>query len=186
MKLKNKRVFIISDTHFGQESFYKHNPKYEITMRPEFSSAKECDDFVINTHNKLVPEYNSVVYFLGDIAWNIHAAEDCISRMNGEFKILVAGNHDSKFPTFKLMQLFDKICGACYLGNREYLLTHVPIHTQELRNGIHCWHGHTHRKSVDDPRYRSFCLEVNNYSTVEVTDLLNKPVVITPPVLKHD
>ena len=171
IKTKNKKVFICSDPHFGQESFYRYNPSYENILRPQFPNAKACDERIIHNHNSVVPSNNSVVYILGDLAKSAAALDKYIPQLNGETKILVGGNHDFKFPTFRLMQLFDKICGACYLGGRKYLLTHVPVHPDELR-GLINWHGHTHQHSIDDPRYHNFCYEVNNFFPTEVTHLL--------------
>lgn len=172
LKTKNRRVFICSDPHFGQESFYKPSPTHGSILRPQFPDAKSCDNFIVSTHNSIVPVENSIVYYLGDLAHNIISLEAYLPLMNGEFKILVAGNHDSKFPTFKLLQLFDKIVGACYLGNRKFILTHIPIHPLELRGKINL-HGHTHMSSIpNDDRYISFCYEVNGFSPVEITEWL--------------
>jgi calcineurin-like phosphoesterase family protein len=172
LKTKNRRVFICSDPHFGQESFYKPNPTSGSTLRPQFPNSKSCDETIVSNHNSIVPTENSIVYFLGDLAYNVLAMENYISQMNGEIKVLVAGNHDSKFPTFKLLQLFDKVVGACYLGGRQYILTHIPIHPLELRGRINL-HGHTHQYSIpNDDRYISFCYEVNNFFPVEITGWL--------------
>lgn len=161
MNIKPKQ-YVCSDHHFGQESFYKYNEKRQTVLRPEFSCAEEADAEIVYRHNTIVPEFGSTVYFLGDIAKNITKAEYYISQMHGERKILIAGNHDSKYVSAKLLRLFDKILGCMYLGKKDLVLTHMPVHPAELFGSINL-HGHLHRTILQDARYLNCCLEPNNY-----------------------
>lgn len=167
MKLKGRRVFLTSDHHFGQESFYKPNPNYnDSIMRPEFSNVTEADAEIIRRHNEVVPRTGSIVYFLGDLAFNgSHLTK--IDSMNGEWKILVMGNHDFRLPPAKLLFHFDKIAGVIHLAGKNIILSHVPVHPHELR-GSKNFHGHLHRHTLGDARYFNVCLEVNDYYPTEL------------------
>lgn len=166
MKLKNKRIFVCSDHHFGQESFYIPSKKYGYTLRPEFKNADEADAEIISRHNTVVPEFDSVLFYLGDLAKNITHLKK-IGEMNGQYKILIAGNHDAKFTPAALNLYFHQVLGCTYICDRKYLLSHVPVHPNELRSMKNI-HGHTHLESIKDNRYISACLEVNNYTPIEV------------------
>lgn len=162
------RTFVTSDLHFGWKSFYKHNPKYGCALRPQFKNVEEADAEIIKRHNEIVPEFDSRVYFLGDISKNITNMSK-VGDMNGQIKILVAGNHDARFRTQALLQYFDKVIGLTYINNKKYVLSHCPIHESELRDAINV-HGHTHLNSIDDIRYYNACLEVNNYYPTELKE----------------
>ena len=151
-------MFVSSDHHFGEESFHKYNERYKSVMRPEFADAQEFVDYYVNIHNLIVPEFDSQVYFLGDIAHNITWAEQVIPQLNGQHKFLVMGNHDSKYPTFRLQSLFDKLFGVVYLMNKKYVLTHIPAHPSELKGMINV-HGHTHRTVIPNERYMNACVD---------------------------
>lgn len=166
MKIKNRPVFVTSDLHFGQSNFYTFNERMQMTMRPEFKDKDEAEDFIIKTHNAIVPEFESIVYFLGDIANNVTNLAR-IDEMHGEVKILVGGNHDVKFTPTVLNRYFHQTLGCCYLFNKKYVLTHIPIHPNELRGMINI-HGHVHRHVIDDARYISACLETHDYEPTRV------------------
>lgn len=152
------RNFCTSDHHFGQESFHRYSDKYQDTMRPSAANAEEWAMDYIVRHNSIVPEWDSTVYFIGDIARNITWAEKVLPKLNGQHKYLVMGNHDSKYPTFRLQNLFDKLLGVIYLNNKKYILTHVPVHPTELRGMINV-HGHTHKNVIPDSRYINVCVD---------------------------
>ena len=166
MKINNRRLFVCSDHHFGQKSFYRHNPKYGFTLRPEFASVEQADKAIIDNHNSIVPKHNSIVYFLGDLASNVTHLQK-VAEMNGEIKVLIAGNHDTKFPLAALSRHFHQVLGCAYLLDRTFVLSHIPVHESELR-GMTNIHGHTHRQIIFDKRYISACLEVNNYLPLEI------------------
>lgn len=171
------RHFITSDHHFGQQNFHKYNSKHDDVMRPNFSNWEEWTADYIDKHNSMIPEYESTVYFLGDIAKNITFAEQVFPQLNGSTKILVMGNHDYKYPTFRLQNLFDKLVGVCYVFGKCFLLTHIPVHPYELGGMINL-HGHLHKdyvrlihdgKQADD-RYVNCCADfhLNNNSPLEI------------------
>lgn len=161
------RTFVFSDPHFGQDSLYKYSHKHGHVLRPEFASAEEADKAMVHNFNNVVPEFDSTVYFLGDISKNITTAEKYISQLNGTRKILVMGNHDAKYVTARLAKLFDKLLGVTYVCDKKYVLTHVPVHPCELRGMINC-HGHVHRNTINDSRYINASVEVNNYYPIEI------------------
>lgn len=167
MKLKGKRVFLTSDHHFGQKSFYKPNPNYNGSiMRPEFPDVETADEEIIRRHNEVVSRTGTAVFFLGDLATDgTHLAK--IDRMNGEWKILVMGNHDYKFPPAKLLHYFDKIAGLIYMRENNIILSHAPVHPSELRNATN-FHGHCHHHVIMDSKYVNVCLEQTDYYPTEL------------------
>lgn len=167
-------VFLTSDLHFQQQNFCEYSEKFNCTMRPLFSTAWESDLDIISRFNSIVPK-DSTVYFLGDIAYNVTGLTK-VAQMNGKRKILIAGNHDVKFRTRKLLDFFDEIYGVCFLrgaNNQHYILSHMPVHPIELtfKNSINL-HGHLHQKEVGQPNYVNCCVDyaANNYSplTLEI------------------
>lgn len=170
------RYFVIGDLHFGEESFYRFSEKFGNCMRPEFKSAEEADAAIIDLYNTVVPAYDSTVYFLGDLARNSTNLQK-LDLMHGQHKVLVAGNHDLKFPLERLRQYFDKIAGCAYILNKAVLLTHIPVHPVELRGSVNV-HGHVHRNSIIDLGYKNACLEVNNYAPLELFFSVDKKLCI--------
>ena len=167
-------VFLTSDLHFQQQNFCEYSEKFRYTMRPLFSTAEESDSDIITRFNNIVPK-DSTVYFLGDIANNATGLAK-VAQMNGKRKILIAGNHDVKFRTRKLLDFFDEIYGVCFLlgaNNQHYILSHMPVHPEELarKNSINL-HGHLHKDKVGLPEYVNCCVDYakNNYSplTLEI------------------
>ena len=146
-------------------------------MRPAFKTWEAWADNYVENHNAAIPEHDSTVYFLGDIAKNITCAEQVLPRLNGSTKILVMGNHDCKYPTFRLQNLFDKLVGVCYILGKRFILSHIPVHPQELDGRINL-HGHLHKDYVRlynegemaDERYVNCCVDfhLNNNSPLEL------------------
>jgi len=86
--IKNKRIWAISDTHFGHDNIIS-----KFIFRP-FKSTEEMNEHLISTWNKHVKP-RDLVLVLGDVFWKHKTAkaEALLQSLNGD-KILVLGNHD--------------------------------------------------------------------------------------------
>jgi calcineurin-like phosphoesterase family protein len=135
-------TFFIADTHFGHRNIIR----FEQTkpFRP-FETIEEHDEELIRRWNEVVKP-NDVVWHLGDVAFGKKALALC-ARLNGS-KRLIMGNHDA-YPTRRYLEYFSQVYGAFACDG--YLLTHVPVHRQQLERvgwGNGNIHGHLHTKRV--------------------------------------
>jgi len=140
-------IFIISDTHFGHDACSTKFTKSDGSKLRPFSSAEECDEFMVEAWNKTVG-VNDKVYHLGDVAMaGKHLG--ILDRLNGT-KVLIKGNHDIEKPS-KYLQYFKDIRGSHMLN--KLVLTHVPVHSGSLDRWRGNIHGHLHSYAVIAPAY---------------------------------
>ena len=85
-----------------------------------------------------------LVYHLGDVCFGSRRNLEIMSRLNGQKK-LIMGNHD-RYGVREYLKYFREV-DACkpYDG---YMLTHIPIHTDEVYRFQGNVHGHLHSKIV--------------------------------------
>jgi calcineurin-like phosphoesterase family protein len=123
----------------------------------------------------MVERWNAVVnpsdkvYHLGDVAFRKEHLS-ILARLNGS-KRLILGNHDIfdfKYykPYFKTIYAMRKL--------EDVLLTHIPIHPQQLERFKLNIHGHLHHKVLDDLRFVNVCVEQTNYAPVELSVILER------------
>jgi calcineurin-like phosphoesterase family protein len=124
---------------------------YAIKYRPYAPQDKvEYNNFIINQINKFTTE-NTQLYLLGDVcdsknSWKL------LDKIVCKDIILIAGNHDSSTSPHGKLRYVKDIQGANILG--DIMMTHIPIHPQELEYGIKFnIHAHSHYNSIQDPRY---------------------------------
>lgn len=145
----SNRVFVIADTHFGHSKiieFEQHN-------RP-FQSIEEHDEELVYRWNSVVRK-NDTVWHLGDVVFGAHNLP-ILGRLNG-VKHLVMGNHDH-YPVSEYLKYFRKLQGA--VQYRECVLTHIPVHPNQLSRFKGNIHGHLHSHSIQDARYCCVSAEV--------------------------
>lgn len=143
------KVFFISDHHLG------HDKILQFEDRP-VSDMKEHSEWIIDRHNSVVTK-RDLVYFIGDVAWNVPNLLEDLPKMHGR-KVLILGNHDT-LPIYIYMMMFERILGSMkYKGS---LVTHIPVNEFEFqyRADINI-HGHLHSRTVLDPRYVNVCVDV--------------------------
>ena len=136
------KVLVISDTHFN------HANIIEYSNRP-FSSVDEMNETIVKNWNGFVTN-SDWVFHLGDVA----LGRFDVSQLNG-FKILVKGNHDSRY----IREQFDISLPAIWETPR-ILLSHKP---QTPKSGQVNLHGHIHDGFTNHPRCFNFSVEVLNY-----------------------
>jgi calcineurin-like phosphoesterase family protein len=159
-------LFLISDTHFGHAKFLTF-VKDDGSLIREFSSVEEMDETMVANWNKVVNK-NDQVYHLGDVSI---ARKDLkiLERLNGK-KVLIRGNHDI-FKITDYLPYFKDIRGSHKL-DKTFILSHYPLHTSTIPDGILNFHGHIHYRKVMlddrniDPKFYNLCVEHHNYSPI--------------------
>jgi calcineurin-like phosphoesterase family protein len=161
-------TFFISDTHFGHKNI--------IT----FDSLRPFRPFdTIEEHNaELVRRWNSVVR-PKDIIW--HLGDFCFGRrwldiageLNGS-KRLVLGNHDT-LQTADYLRFFHKVYGAVEF--KGMILTHIPVHPQQLDRFRRNVHGHLHAEKLDDPRYINVSCEQIDLTPISIDELMARAAI---------
>lgn len=181
-------VYLISDTHFGHEKTCTVFKKQDGSPLRPFSCAEEMDEYMIKAWNERVKP-NDKVYHCGDVVINRRFL-NVLGRLNGD-KVLIRGNHDI-FKLEEYTQYFRDI--RSYHVMNGLILSHVPIHTQQLaRFGCNI-HGHLHdnrvmkARGVDaetgevlysndvDPRYFNVSVEQINFTPILFEDVCKKIV----------
>lgn len=158
-KMHNASTWFIGDPHAGH---------IKLAATRGYDSVGEMNDALIQKWNSVVKPQDKV-FVVGDI---------CINRQwlylwryfTGR-KILIKGNHDI-FRLEEYAPYFeDIVASVCFQG---FIVTHIPIHPNELER-FHCnVHAHTHSKSLDDPRYVCISAEQLDYIPIEQEYLLVK------------
>lgn len=171
--------FIISDTHFGHKGIVAFTTRNGAPLRP-WDNIEDHDQALIENWNAVVRPEDSV-YHLGDFCIN-RKYMAVAGKLNGRKK-LVRGNHDV-FKTKEYMEYFDEIYGSVVFkvdipyGNKNVLLTHIPVHEESLERWVANFHGHTHDNAAPGNKYVSFCVEKIKYTPCAWEDaiaLINLP-----------
>jgi calcineurin-like phosphoesterase family protein len=134
-------TFIISDTHFSHQGSVKFLTHSGEKMRP-WDNIEEMDEALVENWNKVVRPKDKVIH-LGDVVINRRALPIC-GRLNGT-KILVKGNHDV-FRLEEYTPYFKDILGCKQFD--DYILSHIPVHENQLYRFKGNVHGHMHNECV--------------------------------------
>lgn len=180
----SNNIFFISDTHFNQRSFLKYKNKDGSLLRP-FSSVSEMNETMIQNWNSVVKPKDKV-FHLGDVIMgNKNKFDEILSRLNGK-KRLVLGNHDN--DVFKYIEKYFKkthgVRDLSFDNGFKCVLSHVPLHPNDLHSfGLNI-HGHIHNDTVkrkklfffeeEDKRYFNVSVERNNYTPVSLEEIISK------------
>lgn len=154
-------VYVISDLHLGHEA---------IATSRGFQDSFYHDENIIDNWNSVVRKRDTV-WILGDISMEKNNYSDYLPRLNG-IKKVVLGNHDMPQHVPELLKHVAKVCGM--FKYRGYIMSHAPIHTEEVKFFRGNIHGHTHEKSIDDDRYINASCDVVNYTPVLIDDIILK------------
>ena len=168
-------VWLISDTHFGHEKTCTVFKREDGSPLRPFSCAEEMDEYMVKAWNERVKP-NDKVYHLGDVVINrkfLHV----LGRLNGD-KVLIRGNHDI-FDLKEYTQYFRDVRG--YHVMNGLIMSHIPIHEQQLaRFGCNI-HGHLHayrvmkdngyRGNAIDPRYHNVSVEQTDFAPILFDDV---------------
>lgn len=167
-------TFLVSDTHFGHLGVCKFLRNDGTKLRP-WDTPEEMDEEMVKRWNERVKP-NDKVYHLGDVVINRRALKT-LERLNGD-KVLIKGNHDI-FPLEEYTKYFRDI--RAYDVKNGVILSHIPVHTSQLRRFGTNIHGHLHSNRVMkedgieiDPRYFSVCVELTNFTPILMDDVFKK------------
>ena len=168
-------VFLTSDTHFGHVGVTKFLREDGSKLRP-WDSVEEMDEEMVKRWNETVKPTDKV-YHLGDVVINRKALK-IMHRLNGD-KVLIKGNHDI-FKLEDYTQHFRDI--RSYHVMNGVILSHIPVHPDQLRRFGANIHGHLHSNrvmfedkwmgSIIDPRYYSVCVEQTDFRPILFEDVL--------------
>lgn len=173
-------VFLTSDTHFGHMGVCKFMQEDGVTKLRPWDNPEEMDEEMVKRWNDAVRPGDKV-YHLGDVVINRKALK-ILHRLNGD-KVLIKGNHDI-FRLEEYTPFFRDIRGSHVMNG--LILTHIPVHPDNLyRFGCNI-HGHLHSnrvmmsgfggKKLDaiDPRYFSVCVEQTDFRPILFEDVMKK------------
>lgn len=131
-------VKFIGCLHLGHKSIAQYRG---------FNDEFYHDEHLINQWNKSVGK-RDLVYILGDVTFESSKDYYKLDALNGRKKV-VLGNHDLMSDVPELLKYVDGVSGA--VDYKGYILTHVPIHVDEIhfyKANLHC-HIHHENKLVN-------------------------------------
>ena len=105
-----------------------------------WENAEKQDEFLIQEWNKVVSK-RDLTYIVGDITMEKALDYYKLDQLNGR-KIVVLGNHDRYQDVKKLLDYVDGVAGA--IDYKGFILTHVPIHPNEVQFYRGNIHAHIH------------------------------------------
>ena len=167
-----RNIWLYSDPHLLHKHILTFKNSKGDLMRP-FSNVDEMNEFILEKHNSVVKD-GDIVYCLGDVFFGDKDEFSKLwNRFNGS-KRLIVGNHDDvKF--LAKGNFFKKINMWRMFTEFGLLLTHVPVNYLSIpfKDGIQFKniHGHTHDKSSPEGNYQSVCLEVIDYTPVNIEEV---------------
>lgn len=188
-----KNIWLISDTHFDQESMLTFHDWTGKQTRPGFRDVNHMNELMMDNWNSVVKPGDIVIH-QGDVvggpdpqAW----MENNWHLLNGE-KHLIVGNHDN----IKMLvqgNFFSEINLWKPYPEFGLLLTHVPLHRGSLlrpkietdgdtpinKDDTRLWaeavnvHGHIHSNPSPDGPYRCVCVEQPpvNYTPINIEEV---------------
>lgn len=124
-------VRFIGCLHFGHAAIAKHRG---------FESVEEHDELLIKRWNQVVAKRDTT-YIVGDVTMEKAAHYHKLNQLNGR-KIIVLGNHDRHQDVNFLLQYVDGVAGA--VDYKGFIITHVPIHPNEVQFYRGNIHAHIH------------------------------------------
>lgn len=172
-------VFFIADTHFGHRKIIEFSETKP--FRP-FSTIEEHDEELVRRWNATVGP-KDVVWHLGDFCFGKRILE-IAARLNGNKK-LVMGNHDT-YPTADYLRHFTRLAGV--IEYKGVVLSHSPVHENQLERWKLNVHGHLHSRRVVrtgadgqemvDPCYLCVSCEQVDLTPVPFEWILSRPQAV--------
>jgi calcineurin-like phosphoesterase family protein len=172
----SRNIYVISDTHFLQESILSFKDIDGNFIRgSKFSSIDEMDEYIIEKWNSVIKD-GDIVYHLGDVfVGDVHKFDILWKRLKGR-KRLIIGNHDN-IDFFINGKYFQKIMYWRKFPEFNLHLTHSPIHSYSLHNFesdkiMKNVHGHLHQNIIPDPNYINVSVDVTDYTPINIEELI--------------
>ena len=146
-------VGFIGDLHLGHPAIAK--------LRG-FDDIDIYNEEVIKRLNSVLHK-RSLLYLVGDITMENSKYYYLLDRILGR-KVSIGGNHDLKQHSAELLKYVESIIGA--MKYHGAIVTHIPIHTQEVHRFGFNIHAHTHLETIKAWRYQP-----GGYIATEYPDL---------------
>lgn len=164
-------IYLISDTHFGQENILKFITETGERVRPEFHSVEEMNEYMVNEWNRVITPQDHV-YHLGDVYFRDGWKH--LSRLNGKKRLLI-GNHDNP-KSEHILKNFQKIGLWRLFREHNILCTHVPIYPEhrEYRRASVNVHGHIHEKVAPTKTHFNVSVERIGYRPRHIEEVAKK------------
>ncbi len=145
---------LCGDAHLGHKNIHKY--------RTDFATAEEHHEIIYDNIRSNVNKRDTLI-MMGDTAFT-HAWLRKVGEIPAKKKILIAGNHctENGINMRHLVAEYDEVHAA--LSYRNYWLTHIPMHPQELRRHKGNIHGHLHGNHV----WKNWEPEEDNYHAGKV------------------
>lgn len=157
-------IYFISDLHLGHKNILDFNQRVH-------SDIEEMHVAITEKWNKKVRKDSDIVWVLGDVAMTESSLE-WLNFMNGS-KRLILGNHDT-FDYSMYYKYFDKVMHF-HKGYKGMVLTHIPIHPNELvyRSWKYNIHGHIHHESLNNlgPQYFNVNMDIVGYEPIHLDEI---------------
>ena len=171
-------VRFIGCLHFGHKWMAKYRG---------FQDEFYHDEHIIEEWNKVVDK-KDLTYILGDITMETSYHYYQLDRLKGR-KIVVLGNHDRHQDVKELLKYVDSVAGM--VDYKGFVLTHAPIHPNEIgfsRGNIHAHIHHINKleeiivnhkyqdqdsiKKATLDKYYNVDAHLINYKPVSLDDIL--------------
>ena len=182
--------WLISDTHFSHQNILTFSDENGKRIRPDWETADEMDDALVENWNSVVKDVTHIVYHLGDVAMPRRGLK-LLARCNGR-KRLIKGNHDL-FKLSDYTPYFEDILGSKVFTPKTHgvkvIMTHIPIHMTSMDRWDACVHGHLHTNTVmkdvgrmgkvtlvPDDRYINVCVEKTNFTPIALDEVLERVI----------
>lgn len=147
-------TFVIGDLHFGHR-------KVATAVRG-FATVDEHNAELIARWNARVRSCDTV-YVLGDVVFGASYLP-LLDKLSG-LKKLVMGNHDNEFASVRWLDYFVRVMGCAEVNG--WLLSHMPVHPNQLERWPLNVHGHMHTNSVGEAGY--FCASAEQIGLAPIT-----------------
>jgi calcineurin-like phosphoesterase family protein len=161
-----RKIFTISDTHFGHENILKFTDDEGAYLR-HFDSVEDMNDCMVTRWNETVSDQD-IIYHLGDVYFG--KGWECLKKLKGRKRLLL-GNHDNGKAKY-LQEAFQKIGMWRMFPELNLVLSHVPIIIPETAKFEFNVHGHIHGNKSPTPFHINVSAEAVNYTPVDIESLI--------------
>ena len=117
-----------------------------------FQNAEEYFQLLKQNWNKIITK-KDLTYILGDVTMETDKFYHLLNELNGR-KIVVLGNHDKPKHVRTLLQYVETVAGM--IDYKGFVLTHCPIHPDEIpwcRGNIHAHIHHNELSELEATHY---------------------------------
>ena len=171
----HKNIWVTSDLHYNHANILTFID-YKGNRTREFDNVDQMNEYLIEKHNSVVKP-GDIYYCLGDTFFGDRDKfKKDWPKFNGSKRLLV-GNHDD-IQFLSSGGFFKKTLFWRMFTEHGLMFHHVPLHPMSLFRGkdleapLFQVHGHTH--TMGSPKmgpYTSVCVEMRNYTPVNIEDL---------------